>query len=950
MTRSVPIAITGMHRSGTSMVTRALHDSGLHLVGTGAEDLIDAAEDNPEGFWENKAIVACNDDLLEATGGAWDNPPQLPPVAVDDPRAAHVAEASTAALAALREHDRWGFKDPRTCLTAAYWLDLEPELRFIICVRHPIEVALSLKRRNQNSYSLGLSLWERYYATVLDQVPAERRIVTHYDTFFTDPEGEVARLCDFAGLDPAPPRVRSDLRNHTTDIDLGDAGLSAGLRSLYALLCRSAGAPQIREAAADEGRVRRLILDGAVAQRHADQRQAAIDRLQEREEEFRAAHAQTEAELRQRVRALERDRAAREAAHREKVRDLESRAAAAKVAAIESETAATLAALSESVDRIEARTRHTTAGLAARSVRRRLAPTARAAARRLPPPAQQSLRRGRRLVGRAAAEPGPTAHDVKRRVLRAVRVRAERLPPPAQDAVRRGRSAYRRATAAPVPTAKATVRRLPDPAQRLARRTWAATEQVRRAGVRHVAEPTPKPAPTPKGPPARRWKDGYQRLVRAAWSEDRPWLVMAPGSPNEVRDARSPRATPLPDTRGGRPFADDLSHIAQLEAQRYGGHRYLVLPDGSRPWFRQQAELRDHIVRTYRTIADEPDAGAVFDLCRPAEPGPRTLRAAVDALTAGRAHPAAVLDCTELDLRAEIPDLATFTPFSALPGDRLPYLDGSVDVVAVDAARDMSEARRIAGLGVITVEAGGTGVIVRSVEGSPVATPPAPNVLVWSSPASDPRWEPALAERVEQAGASLLLAPIEAETLTGLDDYDVVVAVEPHVLPLPRMIESAAAAVTTDPASAVTGKVLRADGRLESAGGTVFFDRSVALIAGSSPHVRAPWHDYVRPVCWAPGLVAAAAAVWADVPRPTLAGRGYLREWCAALWENGGAVAYHPGLAAVRVEGDGGEPSIPLDTSAWQRVLDLRPPRPRDLSDGAWRYVLAHDDVEACRA
>jgi hypothetical protein len=209
-----PIAITGMHRSGTSMITRALHDSGLHLVGTSAEELIDAADDNPEGFWENKAIVACNDDLLEATGGAWDHPPALPPVAVDDPRVAAVAERATAALAGLRQHEHWGFKDPRTCLTAAYWLDLEPELRFIICVRHPLEVALSLKRRNQSSYSLGLALWERYYATVLEQVPAERRVITHYDTFFVDPEGELARLCAFAGLEPTPPRVRSDLPPH----------------------------------------------------------------------------------------------------------------------------------------------------------------------------------------------------------------------------------------------------------------------------------------------------------------------------------------------------------------------------------------------------------------------------------------------------------------------------------------------------------------------------------------------------------------------------------------------------------------------------------------------------------------------------------------------------------------------------------------------------------------
>src|SRR5690606_10896115 len=50
-----PIAVAGMHRTGTSMVTKVLHDAGLALVGSDAEDLIDPADDNPEGFWENKA-------------------------------------------------------------------------------------------------------------------------------------------------------------------------------------------------------------------------------------------------------------------------------------------------------------------------------------------------------------------------------------------------------------------------------------------------------------------------------------------------------------------------------------------------------------------------------------------------------------------------------------------------------------------------------------------------------------------------------------------------------------------------------------------------------------------------------------------------------------------------------------------------------------------------------
>jgi hypothetical protein len=357
--------------------------------------------------------------------------------------------------------------------------------------------------------------------------------------------------------------------------------------------------------------------------------------------------------------------------------------------------------------------------------------------------------------------------------------------------------------------------------------------------------------------------------------------------------------------------------------------------------------LRDHVLRFYRTIADEPDAGAVFDLSRPAEPGPRSLRAAIEDMAPGLGRAPAVLDCTDLDLRAELPDMAVFSPPAGGP---LPYLDGSVDVVVVAPGSDIADARRAAGLGVITVAPGSTGASVQSVDGSHTAAAPAARVLVWSSPAPDPRWEPALAERVDEAGASLLVSALDARALTGIDDHDVILAVEPQVLPLPGTIRAAAAAALADARSAVAGKVLRSDGRLESAGGTVFFDRSVALIAGSSPHVCAPWHDYVRPVCWAPGLLAARAAVWAAVSgSPGLEGRAYLREWCASLWAQGGAVIYHPDLATVRVDGDGGEPSIPLGTSSWQRVLDLRPARPADLSDGAWRYLLAHDDVEACR-
>jgi Sulfotransferase family len=429
-----PIAITGMHRSGTSMITRGLHDSGLNLLGPGADKFIDTADDNPEGFWENAAIVACNDDLLEATGGAWDNPPAFPPQGADDPRVTHIEEAAAAALAGLRARVPWGFKDPRTCLTAAFWMDLEPDLRFIVCVRHPLEVALSLKRRNQNSYSLGLSLWERYYATALELIPPERRIVTHYDSFFADAAGELRRLCEFAGLEGVEPHIRSDLRHHEVDVNLVDAEVSPTLRSLYDELCRESRVPLRSEPQPDQGRVRRLVLDGAVARRHADQRQQEIERLQgevarvQREKANTVEHVQREKASA--VDRAQRERAEAEASFRAHLREVEvqmaetgralseieqvTRRTAARVdVAVE---AVTFARVKRVLRRFLARAKRRTSvhavqpgrKVASRAKRASL-PRARGAARKLPAPAQQVLRRSRRAVSSRSRRPGPSA-------------------------------------------------------------------------------------------------------------------------------------------------------------------------------------------------------------------------------------------------------------------------------------------------------------------------------------------------------------------------------------------------------------------------------------------------------------------------------------------------------------------------------------------------------------
>ena len=407
--------------------------------------------------------------------------------------------------------------------------------------------------------------------------------------------------------------------------------------------------------------------------------------------------------------------------------------------------------------------------------------------------------------------------------------------------------------------------------------------------------------------------------------------------------ARGGGAAGFPGTAGA---ADDLAYIAQLDAMRFRGYRHLVLPEGSRRWFRSRNAFRDHVTRAYRTVVDEPGAGAVFDLAGSADTQTRSVRAEITRLAVGRDEPLSVLDWTAAGVPGDLPGAATFRPPA---GDRLPYLDATIDVVVVDDASVLDEASRVASLATVQVAPGALGaeiVDVRYLGAVPEMT--SPRVVVWSDDHDD-EWRAFLAERVAAAGAELRFDTID-DRAVAVGDLDVAVFVEPYVLPLPGAIEEAARLAVAHPMHAVAGKVIRSDGTLDSAGGSVFADRSVALVAEGLRELSAPWHDYVRPVCWAPGILAASAECLGRVRVPVgVAGRAFMRESCAAVWAAGGSVTYHPTVAAVRVAGDGGEPALPLGTSAWQRVLDLRPARPPTLDERVWRRILAVDDVEACR-
>ncbi|MEE9465328.1 MAG: tetratricopeptide repeat protein [Candidatus Neomarinimicrobiota bacterium] len=197
---NAPVCIAGMHRSGTSLVVRLLNLCGLYLGPE--EQLLPPGEGNPHGFWENGEMDAITEELLATLADGWDFllPPfpdgwetgsALEPLRVRAQRQVKV----------LSQQRPCGWKDPRASLALPFWKTVLPDLRVVICLRHPAEVNASLKKRVGSSDSYNYNLWLRYYQRCLATTTEGERIFTHYDMYFIDPGRELRRLTDWLGWD-----------------------------------------------------------------------------------------------------------------------------------------------------------------------------------------------------------------------------------------------------------------------------------------------------------------------------------------------------------------------------------------------------------------------------------------------------------------------------------------------------------------------------------------------------------------------------------------------------------------------------------------------------------------------------------------------------------------------------------------------------------------------------
>lgn len=200
MSESTAVCITGIHRAGTSVTSRILNLLGMYL---GPEEgLLPDYPDNPTGFWELEAATRINDRLLEAFGGTWQRPPELPAGWEASPSVAPMRREARALLhETFAGRSLWGWKDPRTALTLSFWQRFAPAARYVICIRNPLDVAASLARRNQLPARRSYELWFRHITEAIAATRGRSRMFVCFEDYFDAADRQVERLAGFTGCE-----------------------------------------------------------------------------------------------------------------------------------------------------------------------------------------------------------------------------------------------------------------------------------------------------------------------------------------------------------------------------------------------------------------------------------------------------------------------------------------------------------------------------------------------------------------------------------------------------------------------------------------------------------------------------------------------------------------------------------------------------------------------------
>ena len=196
------VVVLGMHRSGTSVITKALECVGVEL----GNNLMEAAiGDNDLGFFEDLEIVDFNDQLLAECNKNWYSSEIIQNYDVENLiRRGYLIRAVEMMRRKLNNKKCFGYKDPRTAKLLPFWSKVYEaanfDTYFILALRNPLNVIRSLQQRDGIECEHAYYLWADYITSSLAFLKNKKFIAIDYDNLLNDPRKVISQISEFLDM------------------------------------------------------------------------------------------------------------------------------------------------------------------------------------------------------------------------------------------------------------------------------------------------------------------------------------------------------------------------------------------------------------------------------------------------------------------------------------------------------------------------------------------------------------------------------------------------------------------------------------------------------------------------------------------------------------------------------------------------------------------------------
>jgi hypothetical protein len=203
------ILVLGMHRSGTSAFARV-----ASLLGAALPQVLNTGTvGDPVDHWEPLPLVECHDEMLWETGGRWCD---WRAFLLDDSAAGLLARFKDEISGILAEQfgsaPLFVLKDPRISRFVPLYRDILTELaiapRYLLVLRNPLAVMMSLRTRDDMTPDFAALLWLRHMLDAERATRGEPRAIASYERLMADWRPVMAGVAAGLGLDwPIPPQT-----------------------------------------------------------------------------------------------------------------------------------------------------------------------------------------------------------------------------------------------------------------------------------------------------------------------------------------------------------------------------------------------------------------------------------------------------------------------------------------------------------------------------------------------------------------------------------------------------------------------------------------------------------------------------------------------------------------------------------------------------------------------